>query len=65
MLIRLNDQTHELPAGATVADAVRLLDVQGAYAVAVNLNFVPRAQHDTTPLNDGDRVEIVVPITGG
>lgn len=34
-------------------------------ATALNGVFVPRAARPDTPLNDGDRVEIVSPIEGG
>ncbi|MDM7456119.1 MAG: sulfur carrier protein ThiS [Tepidimonas sp.] len=69
MRIWINAQPVELPDGASVADAVaHATDGQapGApFAVAVNLQFVPRAQYALTPLRDGDRVEIISPITGG
>lgn len=69
MKIWINAQSAELPDGATVADAVaRATDgqaPQAPFAVALNLQFVPRAQYALTPLRDGDRVEIIAPITGG
>jgi len=34
-------------------------------AVAVNGDVIPREQHGSVTLNDGDRVEIVRPVGGG
>ncbi|MGQ9724840.1 MAG: sulfur carrier protein ThiS [Tepidimonas sp.] len=69
MKILINAQPTELPDGASVADAVaRAVDEQPSqapFAVAVNLQFVPRAQYAHTPLHEGDCVEIITPVTGG
>ena len=69
MKIWINAQPAELPDGASVADAVaRATDgqpPQAPFAVAVNLQFVPRAQYALTPLRAGDRVEVIAPVTGG
>ncbi len=63
--VLINDQAHQLIAPATLADAITALDIRPPFAAAVNLQFVPRSQHGTHPLNDGDRVELIAPITGG
>lgn len=63
--VRINEVEHELPSGSTLADAVRRLQPQGPYASAVNLQFVPKARYAETPLREGDRIEIIAPVTGG
>jgi sulfur carrier protein len=65
MNILLNQQPLSLPAGASLADALALQALRPPYAVAVNTQFVPRAQYANRPLSEGDRVEIVSPVTGG
>lgn len=69
MKIWINAHPVELPDGASVADALAHATdsqaPQAPFAVAVNLQFVPRAQYALTPLRDGDRVEIIAPVTGG
>lgn len=69
MIIVLNGQSIHLPDDACVADAVTLAQqtwgLRPPFAVARNLQFVPRAQYACTPLHDGDRLEIITPITGG
>ncbi|WP_185964472.1 sulfur carrier protein ThiS [Aliikangiella marina] len=35
------------------------------YAVAVNEEFVPKASYADFKLNNGDRVELVMPMSGG
>jgi sulfur carrier protein len=63
--LRINDIPHVLDAPATVADAVARIGAVAPYAVAVNRVFVPRSLHATRALADGDRVEVIRPVTGG
>ncbi len=65
MNISINQIPHELPEGATVADAVAAIAARPPFAVAVNTTFVPAAQHASHPLQDGDRMEVISPVTGG
>ncbi|TSE36396.1 sulfur carrier protein ThiS [Tepidimonas charontis] len=69
MQVFINAQPHQLADGATVADAVAALrpdaGANAPFAVALNLQFVPRAQYAQTPLHDGDRLEIITPVVGG
>lgn len=65
MNILLNQKPLPLPEGASLADALALQPLRPPYAVAVNTRFVPRAQYAQQPLADGDRVEVVSPVTGG
>ncbi|MET1254449.1 sulfur carrier protein ThiS [Aliikangiella maris] len=36
-----------------------------SYAVAVNEQFIPRSQHSQQVLQEGDSIELVVPMQGG
>ncbi|WP_339523471.1 sulfur carrier protein ThiS [Pseudomonas sp. EA_35y_Pfl2_R111] len=66
MHIQLNGEAFELPDGATVAGLIDRLDLAGRrVAVELNLDIVPRSQHATTALRDGDQVEVVHAIGGG
>lgn len=65
MNVLINNEPRELPAGATLADALRVCDPPAVFAAAVNLQFVPRSHYDQRALAEGDRVEIIAPITGG
>jgi sulfur carrier protein len=38
---------------------------EGSFAVSLNRSFVPRFKHADTYLNDGDRIEIILPMQGG
>jgi sulfur carrier protein len=40
-------------------------ELQGAFACAVNSTFVPRPKWPAYVLQNGDRIDIVTPITGG
>ncbi len=65
MNISINQVPHELPEGATVADAVAAVEARPPSAVAVNTTFVPNSRYAAHPLQPGDRVEIISPVTGG
>lgn len=65
MKVIINKQEHELAAGATVADAVAAIAARPPFAAAVNTEFVPRTRYAQHPLKEGDRVEIISPVTGG
>ena len=65
MNISINQIPHELPEGATVADALAAMQARPPYAVAVNTVFVPSPEHPRHPLQAGDRVEVISPVTGG
>jgi sulfur carrier protein len=66
MHILLNGEPYELPDGQSVADLLQRLDLSGRrLAVELNLDIVPRSQHATTLLAEGDRIEVVHAIGGG
>lgn len=65
MNISINGAPTTLPDGLTVADLVKHLGLTGPVAVERNREVVPRAEHQTTPLVDGDAVEIVHFVGGG
>lgn len=65
MNITINQQATELREDATVADALALLAPRPPFAVAVNTVFVPKARYAEQALNDGDRLEVISPVTGG
>ena len=65
MKIFVNRIPHDVNAAATLADALALADARPPFATAVNLQFVPKTQYAATPLQDGDQIEIIAPVTGG
>lgn len=66
MHIQLNGEPFELPDGETVAALLTRLELTGRrVAVELNLDIVPRSQHEATALREGDQVEVVHAIGGG
>lgn len=66
MHIQLNGERYELPDGQSVADLLQRLELTGRrLAVELNQDIVPRSQHATTQLDEGDQVEVVHAIGGG
>lgn len=66
MQITVNGTSHTLETPVTVAELLERL-ATGARRVAVERNgaIVPRSQHASTPVVDGDRLEVVVAVGGG
>lgn len=66
MFVVVNDQSREMPDGATVADLLESLGLSDRpVAVEVNTKLVTKAQHPKCTLSEGDRVEIVTLVGGG
>ena len=62
----INGQPRQLPDGTTVAGMIGELGLSGKpVAVERNREVVPRAQHATTVLASGDRLEVVTFVGGG
>ena len=65
MRIIVNQVAYELPSKSMVSDALALINAKPPYAVAVNLNFVPKTQYAQFALNENDQIEVIAPVTGG
>lgn len=64
--LHVNGEPRTLPHGTTIADLVASLQLAGKrFAVERNLEIVPKAEHGSTLLQNGDQVEIVQAIGGG
>jgi len=64
--IRLNGDPKQVPAGASVADLIALLELTPEQvAVEVNRELEPRAERGERSLAEGDRVELVTMVGGG
>ena len=64
--LTVNAEPRTFPDPLTVADLIRALGKDPAkLAVEVNRDVVPRANHPTRHLRDGDAVEIVTLVGGG
>jgi len=62
----VNGQPKELPGPITVAELLGRLKLPGrGVAVELNLHIVPRTEHASRTLVDGDRLEIVSLVGGG
>ena len=65
MNVLINDTPTELPDSATLADAIARAQPRPPFAAAVNRRFAPRSSYAATPLAEGDRIELIAPVTGG
>ena len=65
MKIVINAKLYDLPAVAYLPDAIALVQPAPPFAVAINMQFVPNSRYAQTLLHDGDKIEIIRPVTGG
>jgi sulfur carrier protein len=66
VLIVVNGENREAPAGATVVQLLEALGLHaGRVAIERNLQILPRSEWSTTHVAVGDRYEIVQFVGGG
>ena len=68
MMIELSLNGERMSAEACTLQVLLLArgyQMESAFACAINSAFVPRPQWAERSLADGDRIDIVTPITGG
>ena len=67
-MINISINGERLNVEATTLQALLLArgyKLESAFACAINNTFVPRPQWPERMLQNGDRIDIVIPITGG
>ena len=65
MRVIANQRPRELPSNSRITDLLNMIEARPPYAVAVNLEFVPKTRHAEYILQENDQVEIIAPVTGG
>ncbi len=65
MRILITRQPSDLADGCSLDAALNGAGFKPPFAVALNLQFVPKTRYGLTPLKPGDEVEVISPITGG
>lgn len=66
MKVTVNGQERELPAGTSVRSLIEQMGLaRQACAAEVNKELVPRREHESRAIKDGDRVELVSLVGGG
>jgi len=66
MKLMLNGKSQFFDTNPTLQEALESFgQTEGPFAVALNKEFVPRSQYATVRLNDGDQLDLVVPMQGG
>lgn len=66
--IRINGKDIKVSAQSSLSQALILSPPVGdekSFVIALNQNFIPRTQYDSTPLKAGDDIELLSPMAGG
>jgi len=62
----LNNEQKQLEDSTCLTEALSRWQPPGeGFAIAINEEFVPRANYAATQLRDGDQIELLVPMQGG
>jgi len=62
----LNGEPKAIKTDSSILDLIQLMDLgEARIAVELNLEIVPRSEHPTTMLKEGDTLEVVHAIGGG
>ena len=66
MKILLNGEPYECEDGVSLLAIAQALSLEGTrYAIEHNKTIVPKSQHESTAVQEGDQVEVVQAIGGG
>lgn len=66
MQVLFNGSPRELDPGTTIAGLLASLNLPSRHvAVEINLEVVPREQHERHELRPGDQIEVVTLVGGG
>lgn len=65
MDILINGQRITIDAALSLPDLLAQQGFQGSFALAINGDFVPKSEYASTPLNEGDALDVLTPISGG
>lgn len=64
--LSINGELRQFPSPLTLTGLATLLELSGKrIAIEKNGEIVPRSQHASTSLQEGDQLEIVVAVGGG
>lgn len=63
--VLINQTPLTLAKGAVLADALVTLQAKPPFAVAINLQFVPKTSYHQTALHNGDCIDVITPVVGG
>ena len=66
MIIYLNDQPLSLEQACTLEEMLVKKEAFAEHmAVAINNQFIPKPMFASTLLQEGDRIDLIVPMQGG
>lgn len=66
--IQINGEDIKVNVQSSLSQALMLSPVVGdekSFVIALNQNFIPRSQYDSTLLKAGDDIELLSPMAGG
>ena len=65
MRLKVNGKEREVEGVSTVEELVASLAIHRMIVVELNGEIIPRGDYTTTPVTEGDTLEIVHPVGGG
>ncbi len=66
MQVIINGASHTLDDGIVLSTLLKQLEISGKrIAVEINESIIPKSQHDSTVIQQDDKIEIIHAIGGG
>lgn len=63
--VYFNDECHQIKSQSLHEFLLHKNHRDLHFAIAINNQFIPRTAYSTTLLDEGDRVDVIVPMQGG
>ena len=65
MEVILNGEPYPLDQACNIDSLIKLLQLDGKFAIELNQTIIPRSEFIKTQIQQGDKIEIVQAIGGG
>jgi sulfur carrier protein len=66
MIIYINDQSLSLETSCTLEEVLMRKEAFAEHmAIAINNQFIPKSKLSSILLQEGDRIDLIVPMQGG
>jgi sulfur carrier protein len=66
LVLNINGKDCEAKSSQNLEELIQELEINAPhFAVALNYQVVPKSQYNSTPLKEGDKIEIVHAVGGG
>jgi len=63
--IILNGKKININSEMTISNLLSVNKIKGSFAIAINMNFIPKNTWNNTKIKANDNIELIAPMQGG